>query len=85
VVRRFEEGDALEFGNIKVSKEGLSYSGKDLSWLQVSQVACAGGYFAIKQEGGWGLWCSLPVKEIPNVLVMLELINRVKRVAQRIT
>jgi hypothetical protein len=74
---RYQEGKPVTFGKITVEQEGLTYNNAFLPWREVQSVKLAQGMLVVNQEGKWLSWCKVSVASIPNLFVLLALIDNI--------
>jgi hypothetical protein len=81
-LRTFEKGGTVSFGPLSVSPDLLTYKGKQVAWGQITRLdvefnqQMKSAQLEIRAGGGFLIWCSVPVRNIPNPRVFLELAHR---------
>jgi hypothetical protein len=81
-LRIFEKGGTVPFGPLSVSSDLLTYKDKQVGWGQISRLdvefnpQAKSTFFAVRVGGQLLNWCSVPVQNIPNLRVFMELVRR---------
>jgi hypothetical protein len=81
-LRTFEKGGTVSFGPLSVSPDLLTYKNKQVAWGQVTRLdvefnpQMKSTQLEVRAGGGFLTWCSVPVQNIPNLRVFLELAYR---------
>lgn len=78
---RFAQGETLTFGKLSVGREGLTLGRRTLAWGDLASAQLSGNHVYITAKGRKATWAGLPVRELPNVLVLLALIETHKSAA----
>jgi hypothetical protein len=75
----YNSGVPISFGPITISRsEGISIGRKNFAWDQVASVSIQKGAISVaKKGGGWFSNASVQSSQIPNLGVMLSIINQV--------
>jgi hypothetical protein len=75
----YNQGQTCQFGPVQLSKaSGIKVGKKAYSWDQVEQVAIQKGVLSVKKKGGgWFSGASATAASIPNLEVMLSIIDQV--------
>ena len=74
----YNAGSKLTFGPVNVSKTGLHIGKKDFPWTDIKQVSLGNGFLQVApQKGGLFKNASVPASAIPNLSVLLSIINQV--------
>ena len=73
VVNAYQEGQTITFGQVQVSRLGISVGAKLLPWDQVKSVSLRGSRLVIYDITQRKPWCSLPEKKIPNLFLLFAL------------
>jgi uncharacterized protein DUF6585 len=82
-LRTFEKGGTVAFGPLSVSPDSLTFKSKQLAWSQVSRMEIMynpqmkSTRLEVRLDGQFLPWCSVGVRNIPNLRVFLELAPRV--------
>lgn len=74
-IAAYNAGNALLFGTLSVSVQGISHGRETLVWNQVQGVEVKRGYVAVKKAGKSRAWVRLRVSTIPNFFVFMGLVN----------
>ena len=75
---QYNAGQALVFGPLMVSKAGIQIGKRTYPWVEVEQVSIKQGMLKIsKKSGGWFSGASVPAASIPNLRVVLSIIDQV--------
>jgi hypothetical protein len=76
----YNQGQALIFGPVKLSKaEGIRIGKKVYAWNEIEQVAIQKGILSVKKKGGrWFSGANAAAASIPNLEVLLSIIDQVK-------
>jgi hypothetical protein len=82
-LRTFGKGGTVSFGPLSASPYLLTYKGKQMTWGQIDRLDVEFNAQTKSTQlevraagGGWLPWCSVPVRDIPNLRVFLELADR---------
>jgi hypothetical protein len=75
----YNQGQVCLFGPVKLSKaNGIQIGKKVYPWNEVMQVAIQKGVLSVKKkDGGWFSGASTPASSVPNLQVMLSIIDQV--------
>ncbi len=74
----YNAGQTLQFGNAAISKTGLQLGKKSYSWDEVMEVSVRQGVLKVaKGDGGWFSGANIAVSTIPNLPVLLSIIDQV--------
>lgn len=79
VLAALERGERLQFGDLSLSREGLSNRKRTLRWEEFQEITVQQGYVRLQKSGKWLSWSSKPVKKIPNFLLFLAAADRLQR------
>jgi hypothetical protein len=71
-VERFEEGEELEFGELSLSQEGVTFKGELIPWKRVRKVSVENGWVCVKEKGREEPH-QVRVSEVPNFPIFLRL------------
>jgi hypothetical protein len=74
---RYQDGKSVTFGKIAVDQEGFTYGNAFLPWGEVKGIKLAQGTLVVSQEGKWLSWCKVNVASIPNLFVLLALLDKI--------
>lgn len=58
------EGAAIEFGPLILSRDGLTYGGRILPWLQIEEVRFEDDSVIVRQLGDVQEWCRVRVNDL---------------------
>ncbi len=76
--QQYNNGQALEFGPVAISKTGMYFGKKTIPWEEIKEVSLHHGELKISQKtGGWFSGARLPAPAIPNLQVLLAILNQV--------
>ncbi len=73
VVEAYQAGQTITFGQVRVSRQGISVGAQLLPWDQVKSVSLLGSRLVIYDITRRKPWCSLPEKKIPNLFLLFAL------------
>jgi hypothetical protein len=73
-----QAGEVLSYGGLTVSRHGLGNGKHVVPWGEVQQVGIYNGRVLVARGGKWLKWGDYPVKKVPNVHVLLELVRRLR-------
>ncbi len=77
--QEYNAGKTLQFGRVAIDKNGIAIGKKSFPWDSVAQVSVQRGVLRVmKQGGGWFGGASVPVSRIPNLAVLLSIVDQVK-------
>ncbi|HEX7733731.1 MAG TPA: DUF6585 family protein [Ktedonobacteraceae bacterium] len=77
VLAAYNAGQAITFGPLSVSTQGI-WNGKSmLPWAEVKDISIQSGYIAVSKAGKWLRWSSQPVSAVPNPFLFIALVRRV--------
>jgi hypothetical protein len=69
---KLEAGQAVDFGFLKVTREGLALPGdKTLGWRDIGEYTINEGLLTIRSIKGWSVWVKKNTDEIPNLQVLV--------------
>ncbi len=78
---QYNSGQTVVFGPVAVSKAGIQVGKKVYPWSEVSEVSIHQGILKVsKKGGGWFSGASAAVSTIPNLRVLLSILNQVVEV-----
>jgi hypothetical protein len=76
--RQFNGGQRLIFGPVAISKDWIQIGKKTVPWSEVQQVSIQKGILKVSQKEGESInWASFQALVIPNLNVLLNIINQV--------
>ena len=74
----YNSGQTLTFGLVAINKGGIQIGKKNYPWTDVKQVSINNGFVKVsKKDGGWFSGASASAAAIPNLKIMLSIINQV--------
>jgi Family of unknown function (DUF6585) len=74
----YNAGGSLQFGSVAIDKAGIQLGKKSYQWSEVKQVSIQQGVLKVeKQGGGWFSGANIMVSTIPNLPVLLSIIDQV--------
>jgi hypothetical protein len=77
-VEAYNAGKTIVFGPVGLNKNGIAIGNKVYPWKETRQVSIAQGYLRIsKKDGGWFSGASASAASIPNLEVLLLIIDQV--------
>jgi hypothetical protein len=75
---QYNAGQEIVFGPVVISKAGIGIGKKTYPWTEVKEVTIHHGVLKVsRKEGGWFSGASAAVSTIPNLRVLLSLIDQV--------
>lgn len=75
---QYNAGQAIAFGPVTISKTGIAIGKKTYPWTDVSEVSIHQGILKVsRKEGGWFSGASAAASAIPNLRVLLTIIQQV--------
>jgi len=79
--QQYNFGRNLTFGPVMVNKAGIQVGRKSYDWGDVQQVSIQQGILTVlKKGGGWFSGASAAASNIPNLRVLLNVIDRLARI-----
>jgi len=81
-LRTFETGGTVAFGRLSVSSDLLTFKHNQLAWSQIGTMAMKynpqmkSTRLEVRVDGQFLPWCSVAVRNIPNLRVFVELARR---------
>lgn len=80
IVASYNAGNAITFGPLTLSTQGINNGRALLPWFQVEDVTVNRGYVNVRQAGGgWRNWASPMASNIPNLVLFLALVRYAKQ------
>jgi hypothetical protein len=77
LISKFQSGLKIRFGIWKVDKKGMGVSTKFISWSDIGKIEIRNGMIYIfKRKRNWFAWHEMPLAEIPNLKIFLDLIDQ---------
>jgi hypothetical protein len=78
VSAQYNGGQTVVFGPVSISKTGIQIFKKTYPWAEVKEVSIQKGILRVsKKDGGWFSGASASVSGIPNLRVLLSIIDQV--------
>jgi hypothetical protein len=75
---QYNAGQEITFGPVMISKAGIAINKKTYPWTEVKEVSIQRGFLKVsKKDGGWFSGASAATGVIPNLRVLLSIINQV--------
>ncbi len=75
---QYNSGQPVTFGPVAISKNGIQVGKKVFPWTDVKEVSLNQGFLKVsKKEGGWFSGANAAASTIPNLHVLLSIINQV--------
>ena len=71
--KNFQRGDWLEFGPIAIQRERLRVRGTEIDWNRINSLSIQAGYLVVELANQPKI--QVPVIQIPNIELLLELIR----------
>ncbi|MEU1618553.1 DUF6585 family protein [Streptomyces sp. NPDC005722] len=82
MLRMLAEGGTLTFGDIAVNRTGVATPRRGaVTWQEIEGVRVSDGVLVLKKAGKSLSWSSKKVKDIPNFLLFLSLVDELRRTA----
>jgi hypothetical protein len=75
-----QQGGAVDFGPLSVDQFGLHQGARTIAWHEVVGVCTGEGQLTVTKAGQWRNWCSIPVSTLPNMPVLVSLLQEHVRV-----
>ena len=76
--RQYNRGQKLILGPVAISKSGIQIGKRTFPWSEIEQVSIQRGILKVaKRDGGWFGRASASASAIPNLNVLLNIINQV--------
>ena len=77
--RRVKNGETVKFGKVGLSQQGISWKDKEpIPFATLSKCRIAGQQLRIKAEGKWLDNIAVSTARVPDVFVLLDLIDELK-------
>ncbi len=81
VRKAFDAGEAVGFGPLDLSRDGVGKGTKVLPWDRVKAVEVKGGRVIVKRKGRWLTWAAVPLEKVPDPAVFLALADHARGAA----
>jgi hypothetical protein len=79
----WEEGREVPFGKLSANRVGLTCDRLVLPWALCGSVEVVKGMLVVKRSRAWIAFCKIPLREVPNVHVLLALAEYVRKYSSR--
>ena len=77
-VEHYNSGEMLPFGPVAISKQGITIGKRTYPWGEVKEVSIHRGILKVtRKDGGWFGGARAPAAAIPNLRVLLAIIQQV--------
>ncbi len=74
----YNAGQQLHFGPVMISKAGITVGRRSYLWSDVQEIAIRKGILKVsKTDGGWFNGAGAPTSKIPNLRVLLSILQQV--------
>ena len=74
--KRYANGEDVHFGKVMTfNQQGITMRRKQLIWDEVEQFSLNRGFLKIHKKGKRLAWKSIPVQGVPNIIVLLNLME----------
>lgn len=81
-LEQFEAGEAVGFGDLDLSRDGVGKGTKVLPWDRVKAVEVKGGRVVVKRKHRWLSWAAVPLEKVPDPAVFLALAGHARQAAE---
>lgn len=78
-IAAYSSGAPVAFGELTISQQGISKGQTLLPWNQFQNYQISNGTVLIRQQGKRLNWSSTPVRNVPNLLVFVALMDYIRR------
>ncbi len=77
--QEYDSGKTLTFGPVTMSKQaGITIGKKNYPWNEVKQVSIQRGFIQVaKKDGGWFSGANVSASSVPNLPVLLSLLDQI--------
>jgi hypothetical protein len=72
-LQAYNAGQALSFGQLTISTQGVGNGRELLPWNDVNDIDVQSGFIKVKRAGGWFSWKTVAASAIPNLFIFLAL------------
>ena len=76
-IAAYNGGQVVNFGPLSVSQMGLTKGNQTVPWSEIQGVQVQRGYIKVKKQTGWFNFANVRVSAVPNVFVLLSLVDRI--------
>jgi hypothetical protein len=66
LLMELENGGAVPFGDLAVTRDGLRCGIKSLAWSEIKEVTLAHRMIQVKKVGSWRTWWIKEISQVPN-------------------
>lgn len=80
-VERYNAGQVVSFGAVKVGPDGITAGKDSLPWSEIEGIRTQRGTVIVRKSGKWLPWKNVQVSQIPNYFVFDALVHAI--LAQR--
>jgi hypothetical protein len=77
VLEAYNTGQTIPFGKLSISHAGITKGQETLPWDHVERVWLSQGELIVEKVGQRLRWSSFRVLEIPNLFVLLAIVNQI--------
>jgi hypothetical protein len=75
----YRSGNVIAFGQFAVHQQGLSDGSRTLAWNELADIQVSAAAIQITKQPSSLVWFNLPVSSIPNVALLVALLNGIRR------
>jgi len=77
--QRLKSGETLKFGNVGLSRQGVSWkNGEPIPFATLAKCKIEGANLRIKAEGKWLDNVSVNASKVPNIFILLDLVEEMR-------
>ncbi|GAB2918528.1 DUF6585 family protein [Streptomyces mayteni] len=73
------EGRPVAFGDLTLAPAGITVPKGTAPWHDVQRVGVENGVLVVHRAGASGAWWRKPVAKVPNVFMLMELVEQLRR------
>ena len=79
MAQSYNHGNTVTFGPVRIGKQlGIEVGNKNYPWEEIGEVVIDKGILSIKKKnGGWLSKANTPAGDIPNLHILLSIINQI--------
>ena len=78
-VAAYEAGEPVVFGEIQISREGITKGGRTLPWPDVKEIQFEEEKITVTRQGKWLTWLTASAGEVPNFHVLRGLLEYARK------
>ncbi|MEU3349614.1 DUF6585 family protein [Streptomyces sp. NPDC006700] len=78
LLTRLEHGETLTYGTVSVNPGGAATPKGSLTWAEIEKVEMSQGMLVLRKHGKKLPWAQVQVKRIPNLFLLLTLIDHLR-------